>query len=475
MPRSDHGPTSDATPLVARSGNGWRDEGLFIALCALVALAPLPLGSNRPLPSSFLCMATGVLLIVWALLKRHDDTARTILRIKYPLMLYGATLLWIVIQWLPLGFGDPMWTIASQATNAELASRISVNPDETLSGLMRLIAYVGIFWLSLQLTRRQDRAEKALVWIAAMGGLYAVYGLIVFLSGNEWILFYKKWAYQTALSSTFVNRNSYATFAGLCLLVSMGLLLNQIRHTLNLDWSWRRRLVRLIEILTYRSAWLTGASLVSLLALMLTGSRGGIGCSAIALLVLMIYFLRGSRLRITNLIVVALTIIIIAATALLMGNKTLEKRYASDMVEQSTQMRLDSLGLTLSAIQSAPWTGTGFGTYPDTITAYRDGLIPSSVLWDKAHNTYLENAAELGIPATIALNLSILWLVLICLRGSFTRQRGWLPPAIGVAASLLVAIHATVDFSLQIPAVTTLYAFMMGVAVGQSWRHTPTS
>lgn len=476
MSRSDLGQGNDAASHVVKSAGRWRDESLFIALCTLVALAPLPLGSNRPLPATLLCMATGTLLIVLAMLKgRDDDSTKTLYRLKYPLMLYGATLLWIVIQWLPLGFGDPIWEIASQATHTKLATRISVNPDETLAGLMRLITYGGIFWLSLQLTRRQERAERALMWIAAIGAAYAIYGLIIFATGNEWILFYKKWAYETALTSTFVNRNSYATFAGLCLLVAMGLLLNQIRHTLNLDWSLRRRLARLIEILTYRSAWLTGASIASLIALMLTGSRGGIVSSGIALFLLMLYFLRGSRMQLQNLLVIAIAISIIAATALLLGSKTLDRRFASDMAEQSTQMRLDALGLSLSAIKSAPWTGTGFGTYADTITAYRDGTIPSSVLWDRAHNTYLENAAELGIPATIALNLSILWLALICVRGSFTRRRGWLPPAIGVAASLLVAVHATVDFSLQIPAVTTLYAFMMGIAVGQSWRHTPTN
>ena len=33
----------------------------------------------------------------------------------------------------------------------------------------------------------------------------------------------------------------------------------------------------------------------------------------------------------------------------------------------------------------------------------------------------------------------------------------------------IVAVHATVDFSLQNPAVAATYALLMGAAVAQSW------
>jgi hypothetical protein len=42
-------------------------------------------------------------------------------------------------------------------------------------------------------------------------------------------------------------------------------------------------------------------------------------------------------------------------------------------------------------------------------------------------------------------------------------------PATGVAASVLVGVHATMDFSLQLPAVAMLYAAIMGVACAQSY------
>ena len=91
------------------------------------------------------------------------------------------------------------------------------------------------------------------------------------------------------------------------------------------------------------------------------------------------------------------------------------------------------------------------------------------VHYDRAHNTWLENLFELGIPAALALFLSIGGLALTCLRGVRERHRDWAIPATGVAATVLVGVHALLDFSLQIPAVGILYACIMGVACAQSW------
>ena len=90
-------------------------------------------------------------------------------------------------------------------------------------------------------------------------------------------------------------------------------------------------------------------------------------------------------------------------------------------------------------------------------------------LYDKAHNSYLENSFELGIPVALSLFLSLLGLFWLCLKGVFSRQRNWLYPATGVAATALVASHSLIDFSLQIPAVAITYSAIMGLAVAQSF------
>ena len=59
--------------------------------------------------------------------------------------------------------------------------------------------------------------------------------------------------------------------------------------------------------------------------------------------------------------------------------------------------------------------------------------------------------------------------LLVCIRGLRERGKDWVYPAVGIAATALVAIHSWFDFSLQIPAVAMSYACIMGVACAQSY------
>ena len=69
----------------------------------------------------------------------------------------------------------------------------------------------------------------------------------------------------------------------------------------------------------------------------------------------------------------------------------------------------------------------------------------------------------------LALNLAIALLAAEALRGLWRRRRERTAPALGVAATALVGVHAFFDFSLQMPAVSALYAFIMGLAVAQAF------
>ena len=76
---------------------------------------------------------------------------------------------------------------------------------------------------------------------------------------------------------------------------------------------------------------------------------------------------------------------------------------------------------------------------------------------------------ELGIPAALMLFAAIGLLVWRCLIGGIQRYRDSHIPYIAFAASVLVALHATADFSLQIPGLTIVYAALLGIGVAQSW------
>lgn len=450
------------------------DAWLFRALIALVALAPLPLGSNRPLPAALIALASGLLLALWAaraaVRGRLEVTSGLMLRLHVPVTLYLLVVLWVLVQWLPSPFpswAHPIWEEASAALGRELAPRITVNPDATLAALGGLLTYGAIFWLTLQLAVDPGRARQARNAVVAIGGAYALYGLFAHFGGMGWIDDRLVQTRPSDLSSSFVNRNSFATFAGLALLCTAAIYIERIRHIFSIKRPVRQKLSLAIETMVLHSGWITAAFGLTAVALLLTVSRGGILASLAGLAALVMLQLKSAggpargRAAIIMLILIVTGIVMMAS-----GRGLIERIGQRGFVED--ELRQTIFTTTIEAIRSAPWTGTGYGTYPDAIEAWRTNDPDIFMVWEKAHNTYLENALELGLPAAGALCLAVLWLAMIAFRGVAERRRHRAFPALGVAATLLVGIHALVDFSLQIPAVAVLYAFILGLAVAQS-------
>jgi O-antigen ligase len=451
------------------------NEVIFFGLILLVAIAPLPLGSNRPLPAALIAVFAALLLLLWSV--RTAQTGVSLVRfprrLYIPFGFFVLVCVWIGVQsasGMPQSITDPSWQVMNTVLGTSGPSRISVNPNQSLSSLMHLTTYGVIFWLAVQTTRTPERANTALIATMTIGGIYALYGLAVFLSGNEWILIYRKWAYPDALTSTFVNRNSFATFAGLSLICTVSIFLDKIAGLLTLKRVWREKLILLVEHIVARSAWTTVCLLSITIALVLTGSRAGNVATLIAISIFLGFTLYKSGLRRRHMLIIGSLFIAVFSVAAFTSSGLLGQRLANNDTILAENDRLLVYENTLSAIASSPWTGTGFGTFENVFPAYRTSELPIGVLWDRAHSTYLENALGLGLPAAAALNISILLIAAQCLYGVFVRRRDRKFSIIGVAATVLVGLHSVVDFSLEIPAVSVLYAFILGFATSQSWR-----
>ena len=62
----------------------------------------------------------------------------------------------------------------------------------------------------------------------------------------------------------------------------------------------------------------------------------------------------------------------------------------------------------------------------------------------------------------------VLLFMLRCVRGATTRQENVTVPRVAASAACLVGVHALVDFSLQIQAVTLTFMAVLGAGVAQS-------
>jgi peptide/nickel transport system substrate-binding protein len=87
----------------------------------------------------------------------------------------------------------------------------------------------------------------------------------------------------------------------------------------------------------------------------------------------------------------------------------------------------------VEAIKHHPLLGTGLGSFEQAFPAFRDGSVRTFVVWDKAHNSYLENMMELGVPMALALFAAIAAIAWLCFSGMRKRQRDQFIPAAALA------------------------------------------
>lgn len=441
----------------------------FFALLVFLLWAPLPLGSNRPWSASLLVLLSSTLLLVYVCTRQPKHKLDAPTPILWAVGLYVAAILWAIIQWSPWTpsiWHHPIWAIGAESLDKSLDGRITVNPSATLASALNLVGYLCTFFLAYEVGRSTRFAHQFLYGLTAIVSIYSLYGLIVFSLGNESLLHYEKWVYHDALTSTFVNRNSFATYVGLGFLCSIAVLLHLVVPILKSDIRPRVKARIILEYLGGQGRYALSAMLVNGSALMLTSSRAGIACTFVG--TLMLTFLMTSSRR-TSLAKRGIGISIFALFLIgimSLASGPLLSRIDNIGVSYTQNERSKIHALVTSAILDAPVLGTGLGTFPDIFPGYRDTNSFTSKAWVKAHSTYLENALELGLPAALALNLAIALAGLVCLRRSLKRKRNQTATAVAIAATVLVGLHATVDFSLQIPAVAVTFSALLGIGVG---------
>ncbi|HFD16097.1 MAG TPA: hypothetical protein ENJ38_07330 [Rhodospirillales bacterium] len=445
---------------------GWR---LFIAT---LVWAPIPYASNRPWAWSILGLLVGTASVLTGVghLRRGAPS-----RLPLPVLLAAGAgiviLVWVGLQSLA-GILPPEWThpVRRWAGEAGLpvSATISLSPELTRDNLMRLLTYMLTFAVAFAHGLDGGRARTLFRTIFVVASIEAVYGLLVHFGGLPgtfpWETAPKP--YADVVTGTFINRNNFATFLGIGILVGLALTLEDVTKARG-GSDLLRRLVAIGEQCLGKQG-LRPAVLVALFAAaLLTGSRGGFLSLVAGLL---IFFFLGFLVVRPRWKSVLASLLVISVTGwgifALAGNLTWERLLAT---EETGGNRIYVYELATEAVRARPWTGHGYGTFAQVFHLYRDARL--SALWDKAHNTYLEQAVELGLPATATLYLGLAVLFLYMLTGIFRRRRNQIFPLVGVSASVLVGTHALVDFSLQIPAVATAYATVLGVGVAQARRH----
>ncbi len=448
---------------------------LFWALVITVGLAPLPLASNRPWAWGLLGLSIGLQLVAFAIaaLFERELTPLGWRRYGAALLAFAVLVVWFLVQQsslTPEAWHNPFWREASGLLGTPLAGAIAMAPGAARETVLRLITYAGVFFLAIQLCRQRERARLVLWSLAAAGTAYAVYGLVMQLGHFETVLWYVKWAYRGSLTATFVNRNNFAAYCGLTLIATLALLHSESDKSLRYGLFSRFGLLHFVETAKLGPYVLLVSALVIATALLFTQSRGGFLSTGagVAALVFAIRVARRQRSVAGRLPIFALSLAIAALVLISFSGSRLMGRLG-DYAGNETGRGFVYL-LTLHAIADHPWLGVGLGGFRDVFQMYRDNRLDYIFAsFDRAHNTYLELALEIGLPALAVLLGILIGIVAVCARGLVTRQRDFIYPAAGLGATALMALHSTVDFPLQMPAIAVAYALLMGTAYSQSF------
>jgi hypothetical protein len=324
---------------------------------------------------------------------------------------------------------------------------------------MRLAAYGMVFWIVLRAACDPARAWGFLRLIALWSGGLALYGLAATAFGVNPILGDSA---SPVVSASFVNRNSYATYAVFGLIANLAVFL-RVQETSGRAGGARHRRAREAIERFLAGGWLYGAGvLLCLAALLATQSRAG-ALAGLAAILAFAAVQRGPEAGSRRFAWLAVAAIFGFALVALSGGLA-----ARLMASGAESPRFAIYPRTLEAIRERPLLGHGLGAFRDV---FRVHVPPEAAQadWELAHNSYLENALELGLPAAGLFYLALLILAGVILRGARVRRRNRSFARVALACIAAAGFHALFDFSLQMPAVAALFAAILGLGWAQAW------
>lgn len=476
-PARDLAKAAPSGPRDAASGRV--SKGPFgLILVALVLLAPLPVGLNRPHLWAIGATVLGLFGVVY--MGRMSWGGRALapgLRQFWPLMALALLQpLWALVQALPLGSFAGALSLPVALPPALHPATISLDPNASLLGAMRLVGHILFFLLALDLMTRPERVMQVMRWLFwGMVG-WAVYGMVALTVLGDLSLWGEKTQYQAFATGPFVNRNSFAAFLG------MGAVLGVARlYELRAQPRLRRerRHGFLTETGLRRLMHVAGLALI-VVALLSTGSRMGVAASLVAMGVTALILrrtlpqtdaaARGAQLP--KGLIAVFVVAALAGVAVVFGQQLAERAI---FTEGDSVARMQIYAVALDLIATRPLIGFGLDAFPLAFELARPDTFVTAFTYADAHSSYLENWAEGGlIFGSVPLAVGAIYArrLLVALRAG-GRTAAASAAAAGVLS--LALLHSLVDFPFEIEANLLLLCLIcaMGVAADPPRPDTP--
>lgn len=256
-----------------------------------------------------------------------------------------------------------------------IATITSINPMGSFRDLTIHFVSIGLVFVMVNTIKTLEDFNKVVTVLVFSATIVSLIGLYQYIVGVE-----VKAAWVDVENNPDIRARVYSVFGNPNILAEY--LVMMIPLSISLFWYSKK---------IHKKVIFLGTSLILILALVLTLSRGGWVGFAFSALIFMI--LVEKRLL--------LSIIPIGVGGIYFLPQTILNRIMSifNLADSSNAYRLTMWSISMDIIKDNPIAGVGFGhlpfkqtfeTYIRTMPTYH------------AHNTYLETAAEIGIPGLIA-------------------------------------------------------------------------
>ncbi len=276
---------------------------------------------------------------------------------------------------------------------------------------------------------------------------HGLLGLFQYFVTPGWIFGY----INSGSSGTLINRNHFAGLLEMLVPAAFGLSYLAARRHRDASRSY---------------VYLVVGAVISL-ALIFSASRMGIVSlfATLGFMALMIR-MRASQKRIATAMGFGLVGLILGG-ALWIGVDAILARYGA-LLDTDAVLREGRMIVyrdSLKMIAENPW-GVGVDGYRDVFRQYQ--TFRPELLFDHAHNDYLETAAEWGVLPAAAFWIFVMGVLVQSVR-TFLRASSPEPLGILLASSgaiFAILVHSLADFNLQIMSNAMLFCMFVGVAIG---------
>lgn len=458
----------------------------FIVLLLLLCWAPVPVASNRPQPLALLVLAATALVVLTAWEHRHcvHRLWASLSSARWPLGLLTAHLLLVILQALPLPLEVVRWLSPQRAavhfdaatgidTVAGSWLALSVSPADTLVAAQLALVYLVVFAGVVVLANTRASVRLLGGVLVFSGCAQALLGVTLYGAGLELRLF--DFVYRfTDVQGSFANRNHLAAYLVMCLAVGIGLMLSRFEGgDAPPGGTWRARLSVALDFLLGPGMLLRLLLVLMVVALVLTRSRMGNASFFVALVLVGLFALWAWRRMapITLTLIASLLLIDVVLIGHWVGLDRVVQRMEQTALlkadrrgEETFEERQQASVLGLKAVRDYPWVGAGAGSFEAVFPRYREPGLQG--LYQHAHNDYVEIASGTGL-----LGLALLAGVVLtsAARAQRVLRTHGSRLARGIAfASLMsmvaMAVHVSVEFNLQIPALALTFCAMLALA-----------